>query len=506
MSLTLSPMTHAASRMTQASVDVAIPVLNEERAIASSLVTLASYLDTECPYDWAITVADNGSTDRTFEFASAFAVENPRTRVIRLDQRGRGRALKEAWSTSTADVVAYMDVDLSTGLESLRPLIDPILEGRCEVSIGSRLAPGAEIARSMQREMISRSYNVIARTFLDYGVVDAQCGFKAVRTSLARDLISRIEDNGWFFDTELLALAHRSGMRINEVPVRWVEDDDSRVKVAKTATDDLKGIWRLRRGGRRKAIAAARRSPAGRHDAFSSPVAKEEDRGIDFDEYAKVYEDSVDRSVSFTGRDSAFYARRKVEILEDIVRPGLGSLQGVKLLDVGCGTGTTDRYLARRVRTLHGVDISEEMLVKAQCNVPKAEFAWYDGEKLPFADESFDVVVAICVMHHVPVSMRFKVVSEMVRVTRPEGVVAVFEHNPYNPLTRYAVNTCELDEDAVLLTPRETIELLKNSADVDPELRHYLFTPLGGAIGCSVDRHLRRVPIGGQYAAWVRRS
>jgi ubiquinone/menaquinone biosynthesis C-methylase UbiE len=506
MSQTLPRVTRASPRTTQSSVDITIPVLNEERAITNSVSTLASYLDTECPYDWAITVADNGSTDLTFELASAFAAENPRTRVLRLDQRGRGRALKQAWSTSTADVVAYMDVDLSTSLESLRPLIDPIIEGRCEVSIGSRLAPGAEIARSVQRELISRSYNRIARSFLHYGVVDAQCGFKAVRTSLARDLISKIEDNEWFFDTELLALAHRSRMRINEVPVRWVDDDDSRVKIAKTATDDLKGIWRLWLEGRRDGAGAAQSGRVGRPDAFLTSAAMEENRGVDFDEYAKDYEDSVDRSVSFTGRDSAFFARRKVEILEDIVRPGLGSLQGLNLLDVGCGTGTTARCLVPRVRKLHGVDVSEEMLVKAERNVPKAKFTWYDGEKLPFSDETFDVAVAICVLHHVPVSKRCKVVSEMVRVTRPEGVVAVFEHNPYNPLTRYAVNTCELDEDAVLLPTREAVELLRDSASVEPEFRHFLFSPLGGAIGCSLDRHLRSVPLGGQYAAWVRRS
>ena len=144
-----------------------------------------------------------------------------------------------------------MDVDLSTGLESLRPLLDPIVDGRCEVSIGSRLAPGAEIVRSFRREVISRIYNLIARAFLHYGIVDAQCGFKAIRTNLARDLIPNIEDNGWFFDTELLALAYRRGARINEVPVRWVEDDDSRVKIMTTAADDLKGIWRIWLDGRR---------------------------------------------------------------------------------------------------------------------------------------------------------------------------------------------------------------------------------------------------------------
>jgi ubiquinone/menaquinone biosynthesis C-methylase UbiE len=192
--------------------------------------------------------------------------------------------------------------------------------------------------------------------------------------------------------------------------------------------------------------------------------------------------------------------------LEEIVRPGPGSLHELSLLDVGCGTGTTDRVLASRVRKLHGVDVSAKMLIEAQQNVPGGEFSWYDGQKLPFDDETFDVVVAICVLHHVPTSERSKVISEMVRVVRRKGVVAVFEHNPHNPLTRHAVNNCELDRDAVLLPPRETIQLLKESADVETEYRHYLFSPLGGAIGSSIDRHLRRFPLGGQYVAWVQRG
>jgi ubiquinone/menaquinone biosynthesis C-methylase UbiE len=492
--------------VTATSVDITIPVLNEEGSLVSSLTTLAAHLDTQCTYDWCITVVDNGSTDETFELATAFAAVNQRTRVIRLEERGRGRALKQAWSTSTAEVVAYMDVDLSTGLESLRALLDPVVDGRCEVSIGSRLAPGAEIARTLQREVISRIYNKLARAFLHYRIVDAQCGFKAIRASVARDLIPKIEDNGWFFDTELLALAHRSGARINEVPVRWAEDDDSRVKIIKTATDDLKGIWRLWLDGRRNGTGGSNRIPLPPDDAFSSQVVGGEGRGVDFDEFATMYDDAVDRSVSFTGRDAAFYARRKAEILEEIVRPRLGSLQGLSLLDVGCGTGTTDRHFASRVRKLHGVDVSEEMLVHARRTVPKADFSWYDGEKLPFADETFDVVVAVCVLHHVPISKRFKMVSEMVRVTRSEGVVAIFEHNPFNPLTRHAVNTCELDQNVVLLSSHLAVELLRDAAGMEPDRRHFLFSPLGGAIGCSLDRHLRRVRLGGQYVAWVRRS
>ncbi len=492
--------------MTGGSVDITVPVLNEEHSILSSLKALASYLETECPYDWGIVVVDNGSTDRTFDLASCFATKCPRVRIIRLEERGRGRALKQAWLTSTADVVAYMDVDLSTGLDALRPLIDPILERRCEVSIGSRLIPGAQISRTVKRDVISRAYNLIARSFLRYHVADAQCGFKAIRTSLARQLVPKVEDNGWFFDTELLALAHRAGMRINEVPVRWIEDHDSRVKVVKTASDDLKGIWRLWLDRKRTMTGQVATDALHSRDANGLLVPKEEGQSVDFDDYAMGYEDAVDRSVSFTGRSSAFYARRKVELLEDLVRPTLGSLQGVSLLDVGCGTGTADQFLAPRVRTLHGVDISEEMLVKARRNVPKAAFSWYDGEKLPFSDGTFDVAVAICVLHHVPMSKRFKVISEMVRVTRAGGVVAVFEHNPFNPLTRRAVNTCELDRDAVLLSARETFELLKESAEVEPQVRHYLFSPLGGAIVCSLDRQLKNLPLGGQYVAWVRRT
>jgi SAM-dependent methyltransferase len=232
----------------------------------------------------------------------------------------------------------------------------------------------------------------------------------------------------------------------------------------------------------------------------------EDGQGADFDCYANGYESDVDRSVSFTGRNSAFYARRKVELLEEIARQGPGPLQELSLLDVGCGTGTTDQVLAPRVRSLQGVDVSAEMLTKARRNVPEAQFSWYDGENLPFDDGAFDVVVAICVLHHVPLAQRSRVVSEMVRVSRHDGVVAVFEHNPYNPLTRHAVNTCELDRDAVLLPPRETVALLQRSGETEPELCHYLFSPLGGATGRFLDRHLQKIPLGGQYASWVRRT
>ena len=226
---------------------------------------------------------------------------------------------------------------------------------------------------------------------------------------------------------------------------------------------------------------------------------------VDFDSCATQYEEAVDRSVSFTGRDSVFFAARKVEVLEEILGPELGPLRTLSVLDVGCGTGTTDRIFRPRVGSLHGVDISEEMLTKARDHVPDTEYRCYDGERLPFPDESFDVVVTICVLHHVPISRRFKFVSEMVRVTRAQGVVAIFEHNPMNPLTRRAVNTCEFDKDAVLLSSDESLEMLRHAAETPPQVRHYLFTPFGGPFGRVLDRYLNRLPFGGQYVAWARR-
>ena len=207
-----------------------------------------------------------------------------------------------------------------------------------------------------------------------------------------------------------------------------------------TALDDLRGIWRLFRS-RKVGPATGQRALPARPEAYvSSKFATEEDRPVDFDTFtAAGYEAAVDQSVSFTGRNAAFFAERKVDILESIVSPVVGPLRGLSVLDVGCGTGTTDRVLMPRVGRLQGVDISEEMLAKARINVPSAGYSWYDGEKVPFGDQTFDAVVAICVLHHVPISNRFGFVSEMVRVVRPGGVVAVFEHNPMNPLTRRVV-------------------------------------------------------------------
>ncbi len=218
---------------------------NEERDLAPSVRRLHAYLRDRFPFTARITIADNGSTDGTWVEALTLESELSLVRAVHLDQPGRGRALRAIWSASDADVLAYMDVDLSTDLNALLPLVAPLLSGHSDVAIGTRLAPGARVIRGPRREIISRCYNLLLHATLQVGFSDAQCGFKAIRADKARVLLPLTEDSGWFFDTELLVLAERAGLRIHEIPVDWIDDTDSRVDVVATALADLRGIARL---------------------------------------------------------------------------------------------------------------------------------------------------------------------------------------------------------------------------------------------------------------------
>jgi putative flippase GtrA len=226
-------------------VDVVVPVYNEQAALDGSIRRLHAFLTQSFPFAWRIVIADNASADATPSVAAGLVEELPGVAHLRLDRKGRGLALKEAWSRSDARVVAYMDVDLSTDLRGLLPLVAPLLSGHSDVAIGSRLARGAHVVRGPKREVISRTYNKILRATLRVGFTDAQCGFKAVTREASALLLPQIRDDGWFFDTELLVLAGREGLRVHEVPVDWVDDPDSRVDIVRTAVDDLKGVARL---------------------------------------------------------------------------------------------------------------------------------------------------------------------------------------------------------------------------------------------------------------------
>jgi len=228
-------------------VEIVVPVKNEENDLGPNIRRLREFLDTAFPFPAEVCIADNGSTDATYEIGTLLAAELPGVRVVRLEQSGRGRALKQVWSASTAEVIAYMDVDLSTNLNALLPLVAPLLAGHSDVAIGTRLAKSSRVVRRPKREFISRSYNLLLRATLSAHFSDAQCGFKAIRADVARELLPLVEDTSWFFDTELLVLAEQAGLRIHEVPVDWVDDLDSRVAIAKTVGEDLRGIARLMR-------------------------------------------------------------------------------------------------------------------------------------------------------------------------------------------------------------------------------------------------------------------
>ena len=249
MSALLQPATpggNGAPRPTTTVLDVVIPVYNEEAQLAASVQRVLEHLRT-MPWSFAITIADNASTDQTALIARRLSHANPEVSVVHLAEKGRGRALKRVWSDSDSDVLVYMDVDLSTDLAALLPLVAPLVSGHSDLAIGSRLSRHSRVERGARREFISRSYNLLLRQTLRARFSDAQCGFKAIRRDAARELLPLVEDNAWFFDTELLVVAERAGLRIHEVPVDWVDDPDSSVDVVQTAIDDLRGMVRLGR-------------------------------------------------------------------------------------------------------------------------------------------------------------------------------------------------------------------------------------------------------------------
>ncbi|MBX3747937.1 MAG: glycosyltransferase family 2 protein [Verrucomicrobiae bacterium] len=228
-------------------VNVTVPVFNEERRLSRNGPRLLTFLRDHCRFDFELVIASNASTDATIEVAQALAATDERVRVVHLERKGRGRALKAVWTGSRAGILSYMDVDLSTDLAAFPPLVESLIGGGFDLAAGSRLLKPSLTSRGWKREMLSRSYNRLVRMLFRTGFSDAQCGFKALTRTAATELIPRVEDDGWFLDTELLILAERFGYRIFDLPVRWVDDTDTRVRIWSTAIADVRGLIRLRR-------------------------------------------------------------------------------------------------------------------------------------------------------------------------------------------------------------------------------------------------------------------
>ncbi|MFH8979880.1 glycosyltransferase [Streptomyces varsoviensis] len=229
--------------------EIVVPVRNEERTLVASIHRLHDYLVRNFPYPFLITIAENGSVDSTREVAAALARRFPEVSFVSFDGRGRGLALRRAWAASRADVVSYMDADLSIDLDGFLPLVAPLASGHSDLAIGTRHARGASVRRSLHRSVLSRTYNLILRIVLGVSFSDAQCGFKAGRREVVQAILPTVHDDQWFFDTELLCVAQRQGLRIHEVPVDCLDDPDTSVDIRRTVWDMLRGVVRV--AGRR---------------------------------------------------------------------------------------------------------------------------------------------------------------------------------------------------------------------------------------------------------------
>ncbi|MDH4984435.1 class I SAM-dependent methyltransferase [Aminobacter anthyllidis] len=218
-----------------------------------------------------------------------------------------------------------------------------------------------------------------------------------------------------------------------------------------------------------------------------------------FDAYRTTYSEAVDDAVSFSGLKADYFIRAKAERLVGLLRSTLGDPQALSVLDVGCGIGTYQPILAGRIGKVSGVDPSVECIAEARQRNPQFDYRAYDGVTLPHGDNEFDACYAICVMHHVPTKMWSNFTSELARVTRKDGLVMLFEHNPCNPLTRRAVSNCPFDADATLLSMKTAFQYFRTSGLKEIEGRYILTIPSITGLVRRVDDLFWRLPIGAQY-------
>jgi glycosyltransferase involved in cell wall biosynthesis len=237
------------------SIDIILPVHNEEARLQDNIFILYHYLEQKIDSQWKIVIADNGSCDNTPQVAKELALKYERIQYFPVSQKGRGAALREAFLMSHADVVCYMDIDLSTNLKSLPLCLEGITQGY-DIAVGSRLMSGSRIKRRMNREIISRIYNGLIKCLFFNSFSDAQCGFKAMKSDVARALVPLVKNNNWFFDTELMLLAECHKCRIIEIPVEWIEDIKTKVHIPLTIFEDLHGLLRMRITLHQKSVAA----------------------------------------------------------------------------------------------------------------------------------------------------------------------------------------------------------------------------------------------------------
>lgn len=226
----------------------------------------------------------------------------------------------------------------------------------------------------------------------------------------------------------------------------------------------------------------------------------------EFDKYKDTYKDEVNKSTAFIGQEQDFFTVAKVRHMMDLSRRHHGDLKKMKILDMGCGVGSTIQFLREEFGEVAGIDVSSGSIETAKKRFDDVAFDVGSGTSIPHEDNTFDLVFAICVMHHIPPEQWSKVMPEMERVTKPGGLIAIFEHNPYNPLTRLAVSNCEFDKDAVLLSMRTTRKLFQQANLSVLEQKYILFFPFKGKLFLNIEKVLPWLPLGAQYYVLGQKS
>lgn len=363
------------------SVDIVLPVYNEEKILRKSVTILAEFLKNSFSHNWKIIIADNASIDRTLEIGQDLTREIDGVEIVHLDLKGRGRAVRRCWLASKADIVCYMDIDLSTELKDLPVLINAIIEGN-EVATGCRLHKDSKIVRSFKREILSRGYLLILKTILGINFNDAQCGFKAIRTDVFKKMSPMVKDDEWFFDSELLFKAERMGFKIKEIPITWIEDPDSRVNIRRTVINYIISTFRVRWEFTCESL----------RNFFNRPNVRGIIRNL------------------FEGGEREFNRRL----------PGILSLaKDKKVLDIGCGGGQFSTYISGYYV---GFDSQESYIRYACRNYPHRKFLVMDARNTGFRNQEFDMVMVFSLMHHLPNEDLKQVLGEIDRVARKDVV------------------------------------------------------------------------------------
>ncbi|MFH0875070.1 MAG: glycosyltransferase [archaeon] len=228
------------------SIDIVLPVYNEEELLEYNTLKLHTHLSSFFKdYNWKIIIAENGSNDQTFRIAKKLCKKYSNISCFHLKTKGRGFALRNAWTDSKADIVCYMDIDLSTDLSHLKDLISSV-GAKYTAATGSRLSNLSKVSRPIYRSFLSKSYNFLVRLILKTKIMDLGCGFKAAKRELIVPLFKSVKSNDWFFDAELFLLIEKKEYSIKQIPVKWMHGAKSKVKLTSIISEYMKSIIRMR--------------------------------------------------------------------------------------------------------------------------------------------------------------------------------------------------------------------------------------------------------------------